>query len=90
VTRDRKRAKCTEISTILYCKQTEGNDDKKNSFLVHMPAEQKSRKATQSDCSHEIVPCWGEEDLDECRLEHVSTYVIGDDLDDTHYLRGDR
>lgn len=45
--------------------ETERDNDKKNSFLVHMPAEQERGVSTQGDSSNEGFPSRLEEELDQ-------------------------
>jgi len=48
--------KCAEVATVLESDQTEGNDDQKNGFLVHMPAEEEGCISAESQSSYKYLP----------------------------------
>lgn len=51
-----QRSEGTEVTTILECDQTEGNDNEEDGLFVHMPAKQEGGIATESDRSDKSIP----------------------------------
>jgi hypothetical protein len=58
MTCDRQGSKGAKESAIVERNQAERDDDKKNSLLVNMPAEQEGSIPTQGDRTNESFPRW--------------------------------
>lgn len=63
--RNNQRPECTEVSSIRQGNQAKGDDDQKNCFFMHVPAEKERRVSAQRHGSDEVFPSRPSKELDQ-------------------------
>ena len=73
MSRNSERAKGAEIPAVFRGQQTEGYDDKKDCFLVYMPAEQERCISTEGYSTNKGFPRGFQKEFDQAQLFKVNT-----------------